>query len=68
MHKNKKQKRERGAIIVEATISLTMFIFAMFTLYSLVNICYVQSKMSVAVNVAAKEMSQYAYLPLYLNN
>lgn len=62
MHKNKKQKRERGAIIVEATISLTTFIFAMFTLYSLVNICYVQSKMSVAVNVAAKEMSQYAYL------
>lgn len=62
MHKNKKQKRERGAIIVEATISLTTFIFAMFTLYSLVNICYVQSKMAVAVNVAAKEMSQYAYL------
>lgn len=31
MHKNKKQKCERGAIIVEATISLTTFIFAMFT-------------------------------------
>lgn len=56
------EKKQRGAIIVEATIALTTFIFAMFTIYSLVNICYVQSKMAVAVNSAAKEMSQYAYL------
>ncbi len=60
--KKAKKNRQRGAIIVEATIALSAFIFAMFTIYSVIDICYVQSKMAVAVNAAAKEMSQYAYL------
>ncbi len=62
IQKQKKEKREHGAIIVEATIALSTFIFAMFTIYSVINVCYVQSKMAVALNSAAKEMSQYAYL------
>lgn len=57
-----RKEKERGAIVVEATISLSMFIFAVFTILSIVNICYIQAKMSIALNTAAKEISQYTYL------
>ena len=56
------EKKERGAIVVEATLSLTAFIFVMFTFLSLVNVFYIQAKMSVALNSAAKEIAQYSYL------
>lgn len=57
-----REKSEKGAIIVEATIALPVFIFAILIILSITDICYVQSKMAVAVNSAAKEMSQYGYL------
>lgn len=57
-----RKDRESGAIVVEATISLTAFIFAIFTILSIVNICFIQAKISVALNTAAKEISQYSYL------
>lgn len=60
--KNKNKNRERGAIVAEATIALTAFVFAIYTVLSIVDICYVQAKMGIALNSAAKEMSQYAYL------
>ncbi len=59
---DKIRKKEQGAVVVEATISLTAFIFAIFIILSIVDICYVQAKMGIALNSAAKEMSQYAYL------
>lgn len=57
-----KKNRERGAIVVEATISLSVFIFVIFTILSVVNIYYVQAKMNIALTMAAKEISQYSYL------
>lgn len=56
-----RKSSERGAVIVEATISLTTFIFAIFTLLSIVNICYIQARVNTALNSAAKEISQYTY-------
>lgn len=56
-----KKSSERGAVIVEATLSLTTFIFAIFTILSIVNICYIQARMNTALNSAAKEISQYTY-------
>lgn len=53
---------ERGAVVVEATICLSAFVFALFLILSVVDICYVQAKIGIALNSAAKEMSQYAYL------
>lgn len=53
---------EKGAIIVEATIALPVFMFAIVTLLTIVNICFAQSKIGVAVNTTAKEISQYSYL------
>lgn len=57
-----RKDNERGAIVVEATLSLTAFVFAIFTILTLVNVYYIQAKMSVALNAATKEISQYSYL------
>jgi len=55
-------KNERGAVVVEASIAFSTFIFTIFVMYSMVNICLAQAKINVAVNCAAKEISQYSYL------
>ena len=55
-------RKEKGAIVVEATIALTAFIFAIYMILSLVTMCMVQAKIGVALNTAAKEISQYSYL------
>lgn len=54
--------RERGSVTIEATISLSAFMFAIVTLLTVINICMVQAKMSIAINATAKEISQYSYL------
>lgn len=63
-----KQEKESGAIVVEATISLTAFIFAIFTILMLIDICYVQAKIGSSLNTTAKEISQYAYLYYKFNS
>lgn len=55
-------KKENGAIVIEATLSLTAFVFAIFTILNVVNICYIQARMGSALDSAAKEMAQYSYL------
>lgn len=57
-----RKDKEKGAIVVEATIALTAFMFAIFTILSIVNICFIQAKVGIALNTAAKEISQYSYL------
>ncbi len=52
---------QRGSITVEATISLTVFMFFIITILSLINVCRIQAKVAVAINAAAKEVSQYSY-------
>lgn len=56
------KKDERGAVVIEATIALTTYIFVIYTILTLVNICLAQAQIGVAVNCAAKEISQYTYL------
>lgn len=55
-------RKERGAIVVEATLSLTTFVFALFMIITLVDIAYLQYKMAIAMNAATKEISQYSCL------
>lgn len=57
-----KLRDESGSVTVEATISLSAFMFAIVTVLTFVNICIVQSKISTAINGAAKELSHYSYL------
>lgn len=58
----KKINRDRGSVTIEATIALSTFMFAIVTVLTIVNICIVQAKVSNAINMTAKELSQYSYL------
>lgn len=58
----KKIKDENGAIITEATICFPFFIFAVIMFVSLIDICMTQAKIATALNIAAKEISEYSYL------
>lgn len=55
-------RREHGVITIEATISLSAFMFAIVTILTIVNVCIVQAKIANAINLTAKELSQYSYL------
>lgn len=55
------RNKEKGAASIEATISLTIFVFVIMAIYMLINYCLVQAKVSYAINTTAKEMSQYSY-------
>lgn len=57
-----KLKKESGVIMIEATISLTAFMFAIVTILTIVNICIAQARIATAINITAKELSQYSYL------
>ncbi|MBR1864406.1 MAG: hypothetical protein IJ806_10005 [Ruminococcus sp.] len=57
-----KDKKERGAIVVEATISFTTFIFAILTVMLIIELAYAQAKIGTALDYASKQMSQYCYL------
>ena len=57
-----KSRKECGSVTIEATISLSAFMFAIVTILTLVNICFVQAKVSMAINSTAKELSHYSYL------
>lgn len=54
-------KNEKGAIIIEAIIALTVYIFTIFTILSIVDVCYTQARISIALNSAARDLSKYSY-------
>lgn len=57
-----KRTSERGAVVIEAAISLTTFLFMFFMLYSIVSICRAQARIQIAIDATAKEISQYSYI------
>lgn len=58
----RKKSREAGVITIEATISLTSFMFVIVTILTIVNICIVQTRIGIAIHGVAKEISHYSYL------
>ena len=56
-----KKDNQRGAATVEAVVSFMAFLFVIFTLLSIVNLCRAQMLISNAVDTVAKELSQYSY-------
>ncbi len=58
----KKKDNENGVIIVEASIVVPLFIFFVITFLSLIDICMLQMRINIALNTAAKDISQYSYL------
>ena len=57
-----KEKKESGAIIVEATISLSVFMFAIVTILFVVHICYAQAKIGTVIDGVAKDLSEFSYV------
>lgn len=55
-------KSEKGAVIIEAVLSLAFFMFAMITVYSMYHISLAQARIGAALNATAKEISQYSYI------
>lgn len=53
---------ERGAIIIEATVSLSIFMFAIYTILSIITICYTQERIAIALNSATKQVAQTGHL------
>ena len=56
------KKSDRGSVVIEATLSLSFFMFFIIILLSIVNMCIAQSKIGVALNESAKEFSEYGYI------
>lgn len=57
-----KGKKENGAVTIEATISLTAFLFMFIMIFSIITICRAQARIQIAINTTAKELSQYSYI------
>lgn len=57
-----KLKEQKGVLTIEATISLTAFLFMFIIIYDLINICSAQAAMQVALNNSAKQLAEYSYL------
>lgn len=57
-----RRKNQEGAIVIEATISLTTVMFLIVTILSIVNICLVQARIGTLTHGIAKEISNYTYI------
>lgn len=57
----RRDKCEEGAVVLEAAISLPVFMFFIVTILSIINICIAQSRIQIALNETAKEISEYSY-------
>ncbi|RJW75510.1 MULTISPECIES: TadE/TadG family type IV pilus assembly protein [Coprococcus] len=57
-----RENNDEGAIVVEASIAVPVYAFIIFTILTLVNICYAQAKVQIALNSAARQFSEIAYV------
>lgn len=53
--------REKGSATIEAVVSFTAFLFVIFTILNVINVCRAQMLVSNAMDTVAKELSQYSY-------
>lgn len=58
----RKNERESGAIIIEATIALTTFMFAIVSILFVAHICYAQAKIGMVIDGVAKDLSEFSYV------
>lgn len=56
------KNRQSGAIIVEATLSLTTFMFTIVMILFVTHICYAQAKIGTVIDGVAKDLSQVSYI------
>lgn len=56
------QQGQRGAIVMEASLALPFFMFAIYTLLSVIQISYTQARVAVALDSATKQVAQYIHV------
>ena len=59
----RKMREQKGYITIEATIVLSIYIFAFMMIFSLIHICRAQMKISVAINNAKEK--KYRNIHIY---
>lgn len=59
---NRKENGEKGMIVVETTISFTIFITMIFSIIYITNMLILHDRVQTALNSAAHELSSYTYL------
>lgn len=57
-----RERKERGSIIVEATIVLPVFLLAMFIVLNIMRVLILHNRIQFAMNSIAKELSGIAYI------
>lgn len=57
-----KLDKEKGSVVVEASLVLPIFVIAAFLFINLINIFILHNKIQFAINAAAHEVSTYSYL------
>lgn len=55
-------KNEKGSIVVEASMAVPIFMFAILTILSVVNICSAQVLMTNTVNGLTKDIAKFSYI------
>lgn len=55
------ERSGQGSAVIETILCLTIFVVAILTILSFINMCRAQAMIAEAVDATAKEMSQYAY-------
>lgn len=62
MNINNIRKDKSGSIVVEASVSLVIFIAAIVSIISLINVFIVHNRIQFALNSAANQIASYSYL------
>lgn len=62
MKNTEKQKKQKGALTIEASISYSIFLMIIVTMLYLMRVVYAYGLIQHAVNQTAKELSTYTYL------
>ena len=57
-----KKDSRRGTVIVEASISLMIFMLSIYAILSVIRIAYTQERVAIAADISAKEVSEYAHV------
>lgn len=60
--RKRQNEKESGAIIIEATIALTTFMFAIVSILFVAHICYAQAKIGTVIDGVAKDLSEFSYV------
>ena len=57
-----KKDSRRGTVIVEASISLMIFMLSIYAILSVIRLAYTQERVAIAADISAKEISEYSHI------